>query len=75
MATENDSLFELLADGKKIMTLTIDGQASGLDLMACFNVLKNAFDSVSWQHPDSIEAFQEEDPTTGKTIRVVRAGK
>jgi hypothetical protein len=73
MATKRGSVFELIADGKKIMTLIINEQAGGLELMACFNVLKNAFDSVTWQNPQAIEAFEEQDPTTGKTIRLVRA--
>ena len=57
------------------MTLITNDQAGGLELMACFNVLKNAFDSGTWQNPEAIEAFEEEDPTPGKTIRLVRASR
>jgi hypothetical protein len=73
MATESDSVYELSADGKKIMTLVIDDQASGLDLMACFNVLKTAFDSATWQYPHTMEVFEEEDAMTGKSIKVARS--
>ena len=72
MATEGKSLFEVFSDGKMVMTIAIEAQIDGLDLMACFNVLKNAFDSTTWQYPDTIEVFEEEDAMTGKTIKVAR---
>jgi hypothetical protein len=68
-------ILELFLEEKNLMTIEISGEASGLDVIACFEALLKTFDAASWENVCAFDSFEAEEPTTERIFKIVCSKK